>query len=76
MTDKYTIDDVYKIAGKDLTDLIIAVTDKDKVHMIPSWFYQSRSALGGKSPCEICNEGHPEKLEKMLMDILTAAQGG
>jgi hypothetical protein len=75
MENIHTIDDVYKVAGKYLTDLIIGVVDKDKVKNIPNWFYQPNNALKGKSPFELCEEGHSDELEKKLMDIITAAQG-
>lgn len=73
---KHTLDEVYKTAGKYLTDLIIGVFDKEQSENIPFWFYQPNTALNGKSPFELCNEGHPEELEKKLMDSVTAAQGG
>ena len=72
---KYIIQDVYHIAGERITNLLIGISDKDLVKNIPEWFYQPNKAFDGKSPFEVCKEGHPERLERKLMDILTAAQG-
>jgi len=71
---QHTLKDVYKIAGKDLTDKMLAVaTKKDN---LVKWFYKPNKFLKNKSPYEICREGKQSELEKAIMDVLTAAQGG
>ena len=40
------------------------------------WWYNSNEGLGDKSPDQLCKEGKQNKLESILMDIFTGAQGG
>lgn len=70
---KPTLDDVYESAGKNLTDKMIAITGEKN---IVEWFYEPNKAFDDKSPYDLCNEGNSNELERVVMDILTAAQGG
>jgi len=74
----YTIDDVYRIAGKELVAKLRGIIDdkKNTDENIVEWFYKPNKFFENKSPFEICKE--PEgrsRLEKAIMDILNAAQG-
>jgi len=72
---KYTIEDVYKVAGEDLTEKMLALLDNNKEDLV-TLFYEPNRALKGKSPYNFCLEGKHDELDRILMDILTAAQGG
>ena len=71
---KYTVDNIYEIAGKELTTAMLAVigTEEDLI----KWFYEPNKFYKNKSPYELCIEGEISRLEKTIMDILTAAHGG
>lgn len=61
---QYSINDVYDIAGKDLTDMMLDVfTKKEKV---VRWFYKPNKALGNKKPYELCEDQEFSKIEKLL----------
>ncbi len=70
---KYTLDDVYGSAGKELTDKMLAVVGKEN---IVECFYKPNKGLDNKRPYDLCHEGNSGKLERAIMDILTAAHGG
>lgn len=82
MSEKYSLEVVYKSIGENenlrkATDFIKSkyfLNDESFCH----WWYDSNKGLGGKSPDDLCNEGEKGKkhLEKILMDVLHAAQGG
>jgi len=73
MTKKeYTLTDIYEIAGNDLTEKMLAVIDDEKD--LISWFYTPNKFFDQKSPYDMVKED-PSKLEKAIMDILTAAHG-
>ena len=62
MSDKYTLDDVRRDAGPDLTASLLRVV---RAESIPTWFYQPNDAFEGKTPQELCLAGEHEKLEAM-----------
>ncbi|MFH1455335.1 MAG: hypothetical protein ABIF40_00095 [archaeon] len=69
----YTIEDIYKVAGEDLTRKMLGLIDNEED--LISWFYSPNKFFDKKSPYDVLQED-PSKLEKVIMDILTAAQGG
>ena len=79
---KYSLEAVYKSIGENenLREVVDGIkegysqNDESFFH----WWYDSNKGLGGKSPDDLCNEGEKGKkyLEKILMDMLTAAHGG
>ena len=69
---EYTLDNVYESAGKELTDKILSVVGKEN---IVNFFYEPNKAFEGKSPHDLCKEGNSNKLNEVMMDILTAAHG-
>jgi hypothetical protein len=70
---KYTIKDVYNSAGEELTNKILAVVGEENV---VEWFYKPNKKFQDKSPHNLCEEKNSATLDKVMMDILTAAQGG
>lgn len=75
---KYSLEEVYKSIGKNerLRELIDHFREDVDQDSFVEWWYDSNNKGLGKSPDEVCKEGKQKELEKMLMDILTAAQGG
>ena len=69
--DQYTLEDIYDVAGTNLTEKMLAVVGDDA---LLSWFYKPNEFFHQKSPYEVIKED-PSKLEKAIMDVLTAAQG-
>ena len=61
--DNYSISDVRKIAGEDLTDRMLDVFEDET--KVVNWFYSSNKALG-VSPSEYCIEGKSSEIEKIL----------
>ena len=59
----YSIQDVYKSIGENEENLL-------------EWWYDSNNKALGKSPDDFCKEGKQKQLERILMDVLTAAHGG
>lgn len=70
---QYTLEDIYEVAGDNLTKNMLAVVGDDDA--LISWFYTPNEFFHKKSPYEILKED-PSKLENAIMDVLTAAQGG
>jgi len=61
------------VAGEDLTRKMLGLIDNEED--LISWFYSPNKFFDKKSPYDVLQED-PSKLEKVIMDILTAAQGG
>lgn len=71
--EKYTLEEIYKIAGDDLTNLMKSLNENSDDELIV-WFYSPNKALDNKTPYDMAKE-NPSKLEKKLKDILYAGQG-
>lgn len=76
----YSIEEIYEVAREG--SHLCKVLDTLRHHYFPEddpsfiqWWYDHNGRLG-QSPDQLCKEGKEEELEKILMDILTAAQGG
>ncbi len=82
MTEKnYSIHDVYESIGENenlrkFIDLLKGERYLGNEENLLKWWYDPNNKGLGKSPDEICKEGKQKELEKILMDILHAAQGG
>jgi len=83
MTEKnYSIHDVYKSIGENenLKKCVDSLKGErflgNEENLLEWWYDHNIKGLGGKSPDEACKEGKQNELERMLMDIITAAHGG
>ena len=70
-----TLEDVYKAAGKRLTDKMLKVIGED---YLPIWFYRPLRVLEDNSPDEMCRKKGKEKrkLRFLIDDILAKAKKG
>lgn len=73
MVRNYTILDVLDTAGKELTDRIIKVLNKEE--KVVRWFYKKRSELYENSPFEYCLTFDEENIQKVY-DILGRLEEG
>lgn len=61
----HTIDDVYKIAGNELTERLLKLLKEDEV---VNWFYNPIQVLDKKSPYELCSSGNTKMLENLVAE--------
>ena len=71
---KQTLQEVYKIAGENLSKVLDAYFPKDKEELV-NWFYDPNNEALGKSPHDFCKEGNGYRLECILIDLATGNIG-
>jgi len=82
MTEKgHSIHDVYQSIGENenvrkMVDCLKGERYLGNEKNLLKWWYDPDNKGLGKSPDELCKEGKQKELEKILMDIFTAAHGG
>lgn len=63
MPNKYTIHDVEKVLGRELTEgLLDIVTEDDAI----DWFYKSNERFDSLSPCEYTQKYGNEKIQEAI----------
>jgi uncharacterized protein (DUF2384 family) len=65
MGNNYSIDDLYKVAGADLTQKVLDLFEGNEASSI-RWFYNPNRALGYKTPYSVCQEGNPGEVERII----------
>lgn len=70
-----TLEDVYKAAGKRLTDKMLKIIDEE---YLPVWFYKPLRVLEDRSPYDMCRKKGKEKrkLKFLIDDILAKEKKG
>lgn len=63
----YIIDNVYKTAGKDLTDRLLAIF-QDKQQVV-DWFYQPIKVLDDSKPSDLCGTKKQYILEQVISEL-------
>lgn len=65
--ENYSIEDIFNVAGKTLTEKMINVFSKEDKAV--NWFYQPNKLFDGKTPYDLCMEGKLAKIDIMLRKI-------